>query len=990
MLLFRMIRLLLTASVFLACQAHTAWALDPNRGVDEYTVTSWSMEDGLPHNLVHDIVQDREGYLWVGSWEGAARFNGRQFSRFDTEHLHGRSTVGVRKMVVDADGSLLMGTAQFGVMRFTNGIWSALEATATQRLRVLSLARVADGALWIGTEDSAWRLAADGELVDAATLGLPQGAIYALLDLGAEGVLMGGDAGPFLWRDGAIHRYGEDLDIGHMHVRALLLRRDGSLVLGGDHGAVELDAARSSVRKILDTRVESLLEDRDGMLWLGTSADGLFRYHQGRTEVIDQRLGLYGRGSPALMEDREGLLWMGTTNGLFRIADGPVFGLDAERGLSDNYPRVILPHADGGVHIGHAGGLDHWYQGRTVAVPFGVPSSSVLSLAPARDGGLWVGTYDQGVVYLPADQDLARIRTIDSDDGLPSRHVRGLWEDADGRLWIGTTNGLLRLDPDGGRKLIDSDDGLPGSFIRGLMPARGGGLWIATSSGMARLHADGRVQAWSVDSGFPGIGSFDFLEEEDGDLWVGTDTGLLRLRDGAFTVYDRTAGLPNESIFRVLKDTRGAFWLCSNQGVFRIEAGQFAQYDQGRLERLRVDVLQHADGMPSSQCNGGSAPAGNRDVQGRLWMPTAQGVAVIDPDLTVSQALVKVPVQIERVQLDARELLPQPQLTLGAGVRRVVIHYAGLHFRAPLRVRYRYRMLGFDHDWVEAGDALEAVYTNLPSGRLRFQVQAAMSPADWSQVSDAATASIELEVVPPFWQRPWFAVLAGLAVLGVMLGVFAWRSARYQRRQLALTRTIEERTRELSDKNRALELADRERESLLEQLAYQASHDALTGLPNRRAGEARLADAVQHAASGRGGPLCVALLDLDRFKQINDEHGHEAGDGILRQVAEHFAQSSLLGSAHTSRYGGEEFLLLLPNTPLALAVERLEALAAAIAAQVMLREDGLELGCTVSIGVAQWQPGMSPSQLVAIADRRLYLAKQTGRNKVVWEEDGTD
>ena len=134
----------------------------------------------------------------------------------------------------------------------------------------------------------------------------------------------------------------------------------------------------------------------------------------------------------------------------------------------------------------------------------------------------------------------------------------------------------------------------------------------------------------------------------------------------------------------------------------------------------------------------------------------------------------------------------------------------------------------------------------------------------------------------------------------------------------------------------------------------------------------------------------MALLDLDRFKQINDEHGHEAGDGILRKVAGHFARFSLLGSAHTSRYGGEEFLLLLPDTPLPLAVERLEALAAAIAGQVMLREAGLELGCTVSIGIAQWQPGMSPSQLVALADRRLYLAKQTGRNKVVWEGEGPD
>ena len=978
----RLIEKLRCLALLFAMGSGAVHALDPAHHVSEYLVTAWTMEEGLPHNLVHAVAQDRDGYLWVGSWEGVARFNGRYFTAFDERSTPGIPLAGVRAILRDADDALLFGTAQHGVVRLADGVWSRLDPTVEQRLRVISLARAQDGCLWIGTDRSVWRLWPDGRLEDIGVRGLPEGSVYALLGTGDDGMLVGSEHGLFGFRDGRLENLGSGRGLDGTHVRALLRRGDGSLVVGGDHGAFALERD-APARRLLSESVESLLEDRDGALWVALSAGGLVRHYRDRTETLDARLGLHGRGSQALLEDREGLLWAGTTNGLYRVTDAAAFGLDTTRGLGDNYPRTILRHADGTLYVGHARGLDRWRGDRFEPVPLPGYESSVLALAQARDGGLWIGTYDRGALHLAADG--GDIHAISTEHGLPARHVRALHETGDGSLWIGTTNGLTRRHPDGRIEQVDAQPGQPGSFVRGLAPARDGGLWIALSNGLMRWHPDERMQRWRSEKDFPGIGSFDVLDTGGDSAFIGTEHGLLRLRDGRFTLYDRGAGLPNETLFRVMEDRHGALWLCSNRGAFRIDPAQLDEIDAGQRNTLSIDVLDHASGMPSSQCNGGSGPAGDFDDQGRLWLPTASGVAVIDPEATAARNRIPVPVRIESLQADAQPLSLKKRHILPPSTRRVVVRYVGLHFRDPLGVRYRYRLAGFDHDWVDAGNDTEAVFTNLPSGPLRFEVQAAMAPVDWSALRDIPTATLELEQLPPYWRQPWFFALAVLGLVSAILALLAWRSANYRRRQASLTRIIDERTRELSAKNDALQQAGRERESLLRQLAWQATHDDLTGLANRRAGEARLAEAMRVAETS-GAPLCVAVLDIDHFKRINDAYGHEVGDTMLRHVCALMTQAGFVAPDDIARYGGEEFLLLLPGLTLDAAAAHLRVLVSEIARSPGTLADGRRLACSVSIGVEQFQPGDTPDFIVARADRRLYQAKEQGRDRVVAED----
>lgn len=314
-------------------------------------------------------------------------------------------------------------------------------------------------------------------------------------------------------------------------------------------------------------------------------------------------------------------------------------------------------------------------------------------------------------------------------------------------------------------------------------------------------------------------------------------------------------------------------------------------------------------------------------------------------------------------------------MTLQPGANRLAIGYAGMSFRALDKLRYRYRLQGYDQDWVSTTTGNEAVYTRLPPGGYRLEVQAMAMPVDWSRSERIGSARMDIEVVPALWQRPWVRVLLALALAAAIALLGWWRTASLRRRQRQLNRVIAERTEELSEKNRQLEVAGY-------RLQHLASHDGLTGLPNRRAGDAHLVAAVaQVQADARS--LSVALLDIDHFKQINDQHGHATGDAVLQAIGEALAVFAAEWGLFAARFGGEEFLICMEELPLADGAVRMGELLARIGALAVTTEEGVVLHCTFSAGVAELAPGQSAHALLAQADDRLLQAKQQGRNRVV-------
>lgn len=932
------------------------------------------MEQGLPHNLVQSVAQGSDGFIWLGTWEGAVRFNGRSFTVFDRQNTPGVELSGVQSIVAEEDGAMLLGTLYDGIYRYHRGRWEAVGGGATRHLPITAMLRDPTGALWIASEERLLRLMTSGQLLDAGVeMGLPNVSITTLSSDRDGALLVATEHGIHRVWKGKLAPWKATAD---WVVRDMVDDTHGGWIVATDDGVHWLHGDGRHEHLLAGERVDSVRRDAKGALWMSLSAGRLERYVDGHSE----RIAIPGQVSPALMIDREGLVWVGSTDGLFRVDEGAAQGLTSADGLGSDYVRVVIQSGDGVVWVGHSEGLDR-LEGERVRsvrlVPGRGRDASVLALA-VHGGDIWAGTYNKGVYRLDGN---GRVRQQINLPGALQPLVRALWVDDDGTLWIGSSNGVYRYQ-NGALRHYGEQEGLPGQTVLAIYRDPAGVLWIGTRSGMAAISPEGTVQAWSSEEDFPASYVFDFLGDANGDLWIATDHGLLRKRGLDFTVFDHRNGLPRDKLFRIIDDGDGRLWLSSNQGVFRLERSDLVAVAAAARSHLAVHVVDHNDGMPSSQGNGASSPAGWMTHEGQLLFPTAGGLALIDParaDGYVRQR--KAPMAIESVEVDGN---PQPvrvAYDLPAEVERISVAYAGLGFRAPDKMRYRYRMEGFDADWVDAGSRTEAVYTNLQPGKYRLRVQSIALPLDWDNRERVGETSVTFDIAAPYWQRPWVLLLAAATMVGLLLLLISWRTASYRRRQRLLNTEIGARTQELREKNHALEQAGMERDNLMQRLEYMAMHDALTGLPNRRAGDAHLQRMLSEAVR-TGAPLNVALLDIDHFKHVNDRFGHEAGDRVLREVAG-LLQLQVGAGQYVSRYGGEEFLIVLSDMSLDEAMTLLQELRMRLA-RMRVEEVDPDIAISASIGVAALGPDQDTIRtLLAAADRHLYRAKREGRNRVL-------
>jgi hypothetical protein len=340
-------------------------------------------------------------------------------------------------------------------------------------------------------------------------------------------------------------------------------------------------------------------------------------------------------------------------------------------------------------------------------------------------------------------------------------------QDRSGALWFGTTQGLALL-RDGVTQLFTTSNGLASEDVRVLVEDTSGDLWMGGYGGLPRLH-NGRFTRWTEAEGLPSKNIWSISTDSDGVLWIGTyDGGLARFKDGGFTSYSERDGLFNDSVFQILDDGGGNFWISSNRGIYRVAKRELNAFAAGRIKKITSVSYGKIDGLSSVECNGRIWPAGTRTSDGKLWFPTQDGVAVIDPK-TIAYDAPPLPAIIEGASLDSLPARTSGPLRIAPGTENLEIRYTAASFIRPENIRFKYRLEGLDSQWFDAGSQRAAIYTHLPPGKYLFRVAAGNSENIWNETG----ATLAVVVLAPFYRTPWF--LGLMALCAATLVAVAWR-----------------------------------------------------------------------------------------------------------------------------------------------------------------------------------------------------------------------
>ncbi|MEX2272707.1 MAG: two-component regulator propeller domain-containing protein [Vicinamibacterales bacterium] len=779
------LRIAIPALAFLvpcAMAAQPAPSLDPAHAFTQYTHDVWQRASGLPQNSVMALAQTSDRYIWIATQDGLVRFDGLRFTVFNHRTTPALATSDIQTIFRDSQDRLWIGTAA-GLAMLHQGRFSAFGSDQGLASGVVSaIHEDPDGAIWIGMGGGLARYASGRFERLEPQNGLPGHDISAIASDGRGVTWIGTHGGLVRLEGGRFTPYADTLP--SPDVRAVRFSRDGALWIGTTGGLVRLAGGRTdtytTANGLSSNFVREVLEDRAGSIWIATAEAGLNRIHGGRITHFTARSGLSDDDVRAVLEDEDGNLWIGTNaGGLNRLKNPRVLTFGKPEGLSHDVALAVIATTDGSLWVAtYGGGLNRLKDGIWTAftTEHGLASDLVLSLAAARDGSMWVGT-GAGVDRLRG----GRASHYSGGSGLADEPVFALLEDRQGGLWIGTRTGLKHL-AGGTAKTYGRADGLRSSTITAIHEDRRGAIWIGTEGGGLSRLEKGRIRTYGRDEGLPNDVVLSITEDAGGTLWLATNGGLVRMTGERFIAYDSRAGDLGDSIFRILEDGAGHFWISANRGIFRVRRDDLDRFDTGALAEIPVAWYGEADGMRSSEANGGIQPAGWRAADGRLWFPTLAGVVSIDPTRIVRDSPPP-RVLIEEVRVDGQARNIREPIAAAADARTLEIRYTAPEYQAPAQTRFRYRLAGYDEDWVDAGTRREARYTNLPPGRYRFEVMARRRDSGWSEPASLAS----LHFAPHFYETWIFYLLSGVVVSMAVFGVHRAR-----------IRTLETRERELS------------------------------------------------------------------------------------------------------------------------------------------------------------------------------------------------
>jgi len=765
--------------------------------INQYSIKVWTGEQGVPANGALCIMQSKDGYIYLGTYDGFVRFDGMTMKVFKKSDFKKMANSVVQKIAEDNDGNLYFATQAGLFILYKNGTEKLLtKQDGLSSSIVIDLMFDSQQRLWIGT-----------------TTGINyyyKNKIYPtdvnINDKNISDITFVEDTKKNIWisttssgvikiKDNLVIEPFKEIDVKNINLNSIFCDSKGKIWISSTKGIYVVD--QNNTTKLItkkdglpDDNVMKVFEDEDGVIWIGLSK-GLCYYYKGVFSKLLENKNIANYGVVDIMQDKEKNLWITTyRSGVFRMQTGSILCYTTKQGLSEKTPNAIIKLKNGNLLIALQNTLNIW-DGKQIS---DLHIQGVEKFGYIRDvfedskQNIWVST----ITGLEQINDNKLVKTYTVKDGLTNNYSRYVLEDQDHSIWVGTSSGLNKFS-NGKWKTFTLNDGMSNDFILSLYNDKANNIWVGTKDGLNKIRNDS-IQSFSVEDGLVSNIIFQMHQDITGALWITNNGGLTKYLDGKFHPVKTSFG----SFFQIKEDPQGYFWMSSTDGIYRIHRNELNQYIQDSTVQLTFKCFNHLDGLLEKTCPANARAATAND--GKIWICSLDGIAVVDP-LNLKKNNILPVVKIEQIEIGGKIVPLTNEIIMPAGNHRLRIIYTAINFTAPERVKFKYQLIGLDEGFVDIGAQREVYYPEFPTGDYTFNIIACNNDDVWNFEG----CSIKIRHLPYFYQTVWFYLI--ILIITFLSGIFIHRFRIYNLKKRAeqLEQTVMERTAEIIQQKEEIE-----------------------------------------------------------------------------------------------------------------------------------------------------------------------------------------
>jgi len=793
----------------------------------QYVSKQWDNARGLPVNIVFKILEDETGYIWAATEEGLVRFDGVNFRNYNQDNVPELVSTMFYDIKTSSDGGIWAANANMIVHAKNNRIQVFDARTLVEGTWITSISEIQNGDVWAGTNDGDILVLKNGLIEQIPGWEEYRNGAIMVIEVVSNGVMIGSQNGLFRYNP-ATGAFEEMPSYTGLEVRAVVETSNGNLWVGTrtrglfhhlEDNIIEVNESNG----LANNRVNTLQLTDDDRLWVGLGFGGVQMIT--KSEIISLREIEFGLNeiNDIYISD-SGTVWLSAAgHGIIQMIPADIKMLRETDGLSNDITLAVYQDKDGVIWTGTAGsGMNRIENGEITQISqdYGLQNGVVLGIYGV-DEYIYLGTGSGLHRYNPDTEMIDRVFT--TENGLANNIVQAIYQDSDGRAWVTShSGGIHKLHDNQEIERVDVPERFQSAEFIGIFEDSSGNIWFSTTStGILKLDRDDNLIGYSIHHGPSSEIVFSMYEDPEGSIWAGTNEGLLVLKNGDFELFNQSNGLQFNGIFSMIEDDYGYLWASGNFGIQRFRVNDLLALKQDETGNMRIPVrlFDTSDGMANHEANGGVFPAGWKMENGEIWFPTMEGIAMIHPG-TLLESENRIVTYIESLNYGGNEYTATDGIVIPPGFYNIEIQFGSFDFKKPHTINYFFRIKELSKEWQSVGSRNSAYITSLNPGLYNFEVKAEQFGVE------SEIASLSFSVDPFFYQTVWFRLLVLISLF--FAGYFIRAFYSKHRAGIHLQQKIDEKTIELSDRNRELELvlSDLEKQNkVLKKVAWVQSHE---------------------------------------------------------------------------------------------------------------------------------------------------------------------